>query len=163
MTRLLRFILAATLLIVGISISVLSQTGNEGNINPSCGCPYTLNEQRFAMEEELSLYVDKHASFKGGDLALRRFENWLMQNPAKDKADSTNYNVLCRFIVEHDGSLTHIELLTHSEKQFDEEAYKIIKAMPKWNPALKEGKPVRSWVLHKLFFGYPVAQQKTTQ
>lgn len=137
------------------SLSFTAQENHNQNINPSCGCPYTLAEQRFAMEEELSLYVDKAAHFEGGEKAMRRFESWLIQNPAKNLADSTNHSILCRFIIERDGRISNIELITHNEKIFEEEAYKIIKAMPKWVPAQKEGKPVRSWQLHKLFFGYP--------
>lgn len=147
--------LISTLFISGIFSFILAQENSSKNINPSCGCPYTLAEQRFAMEEELSLYVDKPAHFNGGEKALRRFESWLIQNPAKNAADSTNHSILCRFIIERDGSISNIELITHNDKQFEDEAYKIIRAMPKWVPAQKEGRAVRSWQLHKLFFGYP--------
>lgn len=138
-----------------ISSQAQTQQENAHNINPSCGCPYTLAERRFAVEEELSLYVDVQASFVGGVKAQHRFESWLMQNPAKNAADSANHSILCRFVIERDGSISNIELLTHNDKQFEDEAYKIIKAMPKWNPATKEKQAVRSWQLYKLFFGYP--------
>jgi hypothetical protein len=128
---------------------------DETLVNPSCGCPYTLAERQFAMEEELTLHVDTAASFKGGEAAFRKYQDWLIQHPALNQNDSTKHSILCRFIVERDGKINNIELLNHSDKIFETEALQIIQNMPKWNPAKKDGKAVRSWHTIKLFFGYP--------
>lgn len=136
----------------------MGETNNNGDaVNPTCGCPYTMEEQQFAAEEELTLHVDKTASFKGGDGALKEYEERLIQNPANSLSDSTKYSILCRFIVERDGSASHIELLNRSDGVFETEAKRFIETMPKWVPAQKDGKPVRSWHSLRLFFGYPKA------
>ncbi len=133
-----------------VRITIVAQ---ETLVNPSCGCPYTETELRFAKEEELMLKVDSPASYLGGEKAYNRFISYLMQNPAQNKNDSDSYSLICRFIIERDGTITHIEYLNHTEEKFENEATKIINAMPKWNPAQKDGKAVRSWHNIKLFFG----------
>ena len=122
-------------------------------LNPACGCPYSDAEIQFAKEEELMLKVDKPASYLGGDKAFNRYLSYLIQHPAKNKNDSDNYSLLCRFIIEQDGSISRLEFLNHTEKKFENEATKIIEAMPKWHPAQKDGQAVRSWHSLKLFLG----------
>lgn len=141
-------------LFIAIMFSVCTIAAKEP-VNPSCGCPYTMAEQQYAIEEDIHLQVDKQASFRNGEKALLRYQRMLIQNPAKDKNDSTRHSILCRFIVEKNGRLTSIELLNKSQPMFEEEALRFIETMPKWTPAEKGGKPVRAWHYLRLFFGYP--------
>jgi hypothetical protein len=125
--------------------------------DPSCGCPYTIAEQqeiREEAEEELILHADTAASFRGGEQGLKQYEERLIQNPAHNASDSTKYSILCKFIVERNGKTSHVELLNHSDKIFEEEAKRFIETMPTWNPARKGNKSIRSWHSLRLFFGY---------
>ncbi len=142
--------LALVLFLVTTSCILSAQTMP---INPICGCPYSATELEFANEEELMLETDTAASYLGGEKAYNRYISYLLQHPAKNKNDSDHYSLICRFIVERDGSITHLEFLNKTEKEFEEEAAKIINAMPKWNPAQKDGHAVRSWHNLKFFFG----------
>ena len=125
--------------------------------DPTCGCPYTIAEQQEAKEEaeeELILHADTVASFRGGEQALKQYEERLIQNPAVNASDSTKYSILCKFIVERNGKTSHVDLLNHSDKIFEEEATRFIETMPLWNPAKKDNRPIRSWHSLRLFFGY---------
>ncbi|MCD6111821.1 MAG: TonB family protein, partial [Bacteroidales bacterium] len=51
--------------------------------------------------------------------------------------------VYITFVVEPDGSVTHIKILRGIGGGCDEEAIRVIKAMPKWNPGRQRNKPVR--------------------
>lgn len=50
------------------------------------------------------------------------------------------------FLVETDGSLSHIKVTKKVHPSLDAEALRIVNKMPKWNPALKNGKAVRTQV-----------------
>jgi protein TonB len=56
--------------------------------------------------------------------------------------------VIVRFVVEIDGSLTHIhiESATSYCPPCNKEAIRLVQQMPKWKPATKNGEPVRIWV-----------------
>ncbi len=124
-------------------------------INPSCTCPYSSYERELAFQSDIILMVDEHASFVGGDKALKRYEQRLIQNPAKNAADSAAHNLLCRFVVEKSGKITQVELLTHTDEVFETEARRFIQTMPRWQPAKKDDKVVRSWHFLRPYFGYP--------
>ncbi len=49
------------------------------------------------------------------------------------------------FIVEKDGSIGNAEIInTSGDKDFDKEAARIVKKLPRWTPAKNKGKIVRS-------------------
>ena len=51
--------------------------------------------------------------------------------------------VFVRFVVETDGTITGTEVLRGIGGGCDEEALRVVSAMPKWTPAMKDGKAVR--------------------
>lgn len=53
--------------------------------------------------------------------------------------------VILEFVVETDGSITSVNVLLSLHKILDEEAIRVVKAMPKWNPAQDDGQPCRSY------------------
>ncbi|MFT6880539.1 MAG: protein TonB, partial [Arcticibacterium sp.] len=58
-----------------------------------------------------------------------------------------------KFVVEKDGSIGKIDILKGIGFGCDEEAMRVIKSMPKWNPGRQNGKNVR------VFFTMPVFYQ----
>ena len=51
--------------------------------------------------------------------------------------------VFVTFVVERDGSVTDVRVLRGIGGGCDEEAIRVIKNMPKWNPGKQRGKSVR--------------------
>lgn len=51
--------------------------------------------------------------------------------------------VYVEFVVEKDGSLTDIHIARKSTSLLDQEALRVIKAMPKWIPGKQRNKAVR--------------------
>ena len=45
------------------------------------------------------------------------------------------------FYVLGDGSLADVKVITICPQEMKEEVLRLVKAMPKWKPALKDGKP----------------------
>ena len=51
--------------------------------------------------------------------------------------------VVAQFIVEKDGSITSPEITRGISRSFDRKVLRLVKKMPPWKPALREGNPVR--------------------
>lgn len=92
---------------------------------------------------EVYQIVEKMPEFPGGEKALLNYisENIVYPQSAKDK--NISGRVFINFVIEKDGSVTDVEVLRGIDKECDEEALRVVKAMPKWKPGMDDGKPVR--------------------
>ena len=102
-------------------------------------------------------YVEEMPRFPGDDKALMEYLQSNLQVPEKYKGDDaqyrlTEYRTFVRFVVTEDGLLSDINLIKKTEgfKDLDDEALRVVKAMPKWNPGKMDGKPV------KVYFNLPI-------
>ena len=68
----------------------------------------------------------------------------LPQYPQEAKENKIQGRVTVSFVVEKDGTLTDVKVIGNPYKYISEEAVRVVKAMPKWNPAKIKGKIVRS-------------------
>ena len=93
-------------------------------------------EEEFEMPDELPMYP-------GGIDGLMGFLSSHVHYPAEAVKDSIEGRVLVRFIVERDGSISNIEIAKHAHPLLDAEAIGVIHQMPKWDPGIKDGKPLR--------------------
>ena len=53
--------------------------------------------------------------------------------------------VICRFIIDIDGSVTKPEVVRGLDRYLDAEALRVIKLLPKFTPGKQNGKVVRVW------------------
>ena len=62
--------------------------------------------------------------------------------------------LIVRFIIEKDGSITHVKLETKLPKcePCNQDAIRVVKNMPKWKPASSDGKAVRTYVRLPIVF-----------
>ncbi|MBO0936237.1 TonB family protein [Fibrella sp. HMF5335] len=81
-------------------------------------------------------------SFPGGESALLSFLIKTIHYPKRAIKANIDGTSLIEMIVNEDGSLSNIQVLKSIGFGIDEEAVRIVKQMPKWNPALENGKPV---------------------
>ena len=84
------------------------------------------------------------ASYPGD---METFWTFLMKNlhyPEDAEADSVQGRVIVRFVVEKDGSLTNYEILHSPDDRLTDEALRVLRMMPRWQPAKNNGRPVRS-------------------
>ena len=51
--------------------------------------------------------------------------------------------MIALFVVDRDGGIDNIEILRSTNQIFENEAIRVIKAMPKWKPGKDKGKTVR--------------------
>ena len=86
---------------------------------------------------------EKSAQPVGGNVA---FFSWIAANqkyPDLARKRHIQGKVPVEFIVQPDGSLTDVRVTQKHGSGLDEEAVRLIKAAPKWEPALYQGKPIK--------------------
>ena len=81
--------------------------------------------------------------FPGGDQAMMDFVAKNVQYPQEARDKEISGRVLVGFVVEKDGSITDVKVVKGIGGGCDEEAVRVVKAMPKWKPGKDKGKPVR--------------------
>ena len=92
------------------------------------------NSKIFDVEEEMP-------SYPGGMGAMMAFIANNIKFP--DGEYCAQGRVIVSFVVEKDGSLSNVKILRSVDTLLDQEAIRIVKSMPKWKPARKNGKVVR--------------------
>ncbi len=105
--------------------------------------PITSNEEEEVAEAEIFTVVEESPSFPGGDEARIRFLTENIKYPQIARESSIQGTVYVTFVVEKNGNVTDVRILRGIGGGCDEEAVRVIKAMPRWSPGKQRGKPVR--------------------
>jgi len=90
------------------------------------------------------MIAEKMPMYPGGKNALIEYLTYNMKYPEVARKQRIEGKVLCEFIVDKDGSITDVKVLrSGGHPSLDQEAVRVIKAMPKWLPGEQGGKKVR--------------------
>lgn len=95
--------------------------------------------------------VDQQPSFPGGTNALNTFIVSNLKYPVFAQEKGIQGRVVVKFIVEKDGSISNVEV-DRSVPGLDNEAMRVVKAMPKWIPGQINGKAVKVECSHPFVF-----------
>lgn len=96
------------------------------------------------IEEELPfIIVENMPTFPGGEKKMLEYVAKNVKYPQLAKEVGTQGRVFVSFVVEKDGSITNVTILRGIGSGCDEEAMRVVKSMPKWNPGLQCGRAVR--------------------
>ena len=85
--------------------------------------------------------VEKQPEFPGGNPAWAAFLNRYLQVP-EDLHPGEKRTVQVRFQVSAEGEITKFEILQSGGSIFDREVIRVLKKMPKWKPAIQNGRPI---------------------
>ena len=99
--------------------------------------------------------IDEMPEFPGG---WEMLEIYLLQNihyPEAAQRAGVEGKVMVQFFVETDGSITESNVVQRLSKECDEEALRVVNAMPRWKPGRNEGQPVRVSFLLPIRFKLP--------
>lgn len=94
-------------------------------------------------EAEIFTVVEEAPSYPGGDESRIRFLQENIKYPQMARESGIQGTVYVTFVVERNGSVTDVKVLRGIGGGCDEEAIRVIQAMPPWNPGKQRGKPVR--------------------
>ena len=84
-------------------------------------------------------YVERMPEFIGD---VREYLSKNIRYPQKAKDDGIEGRVVVQFVVRADGSITDAKVIRGIGGGCDEEALRVIRAMPKWTPGMQNGKRV---------------------
>lgn len=86
--------------------------------------------------------VEEMPQFEGGESALKDYLSANINYPEAARKAKTQGRVYVAFVVKKNGSISNIKLLRGIGGGCDEEAIRVVSAMPKWIPGKQRGKKV---------------------
>ena len=108
----------------------------EHTVKPALPLPGSDDQQAFVDK-------DRHPEFPGGQAAMMKYFAENIKYPAAARAAGKEGKAFVQFVVKMDGSITDAEIQkTSGDASLDEEAVRVVSAMPKWTPGTLDGKPV---------------------
>lgn len=90
------------------------------------------------------LIVEDEASFPGGSDAWVKFLRRNIKYPRLAKRSNIEGKVFLSFYVDADGMISDIKVIRGIGAGCDEEAIRVLKKSPRWNPGRQRGNPVKS-------------------
>lgn len=87
--------------------------------------------------------VEVMPSYPGDMEAFYKFLGQQMHYPKEALENGIEGRVVVRFVVEEDGRLTHFEAVSSPSPLLSNEAIRVLRQMPRWNPAKRMGRNVR--------------------
>ncbi|MDR0365104.1 MAG: energy transducer TonB [Bacteroidales bacterium] len=105
--------------------------------------PHAVAGEENIEEEEIFEIVEKEPSYPGGDAARLTFLKNNIKYPQIAREAGIQGTVFVGFVVERDGSISNVSIVRGIGGGCDEEAIRVAKMMPKWNPGEQRGKAVR--------------------
>ncbi len=97
----------------------------------------SVNEPPFIIAEDMP-------QFQGGNLST--FRNWVLSNlayPNIARQNGIEGKVTLTFVIEKDGTLSNIEVLTSPDRSLSDEAVRVLESSPQWTPGKQRNTPVR--------------------
>lgn len=104
-------------------------------------------QETLTIVEDTTVYfvVDEMPQFDNGDSSLVNYIKENLHYPGTITTPGIyEGKVFVNFIVEKDGTLSHIKILKGISEEFDAEAIRAVKDMPVWKPGKKDGQIVRA-------------------
>lgn len=95
--------------------------------------------------------VEIESSFPGGPNAWQRFLIKTLRYPEPAITLFIQGTVVIRFVVDKEGAISNVEAISGPE-ELRAEAMRVIKKSGKWNPAIQNGRQVKSYKLQAINF-----------
>lgn len=115
-----------------------SKLGKTAIIQPAVNSDSTESSKLFGEA------IEEMASFPGGSVALMQYIKDNVRYPEECQEGAATGRVIVGFTVNEDGSLSDIKVMRSITPKLDKEAIRVVKSMPKWNPAKQNGKAVKT-------------------
>ena len=98
--------------------------------------------------------VEQNPEYPGGMPAMIEFLQANIKYPEDAIKQNIGGRVIVMFVVEPDGSLSNVRVARKVFPSLDDEAVRVVKSMPKWEPGKEKGRPVRVNFTLPVVFSY---------
>ncbi len=105
--------------------------------------PIVIEEEEEFEEDVIFTVVEDQPQFPGGEEARQKFLEENLRYPQMAREAGIQGTVFVTFVVETDGSVTDVRILRGIGGGCDEEAVRVVRMMPRWEPGRQRGQPVR--------------------
>ncbi len=96
-----------------------------------------------AKDTTIYYYVDQKPQFPGGKEALYSYFKTAINKSKLLSRISRKVEFYVKIVIEYDGTVSNVELLSSFNKKYNHEIIKIVSHMPKWEPGKEDGKIIR--------------------
>lgn len=103
----------------------------------------------------IATVIDVHPRFPGGEEARLLFLKRSVRYPQGALQAGIQGVVVVVFIIETDGSISHVQIEKGIGGGCDEESVRVVKTMPRWEPGKRQGKAVRVMIRMPVVFRIP--------
>jgi len=133
-------LVTATLLVIFTFDNEKSQAQDKKPVDKQA--KVIVNDQQKSTQTEEQVFGDplESATFQGGD--VQAFHNWVLKNliyPATAKAKGISGKVFVQYAINTSGEVVDVKVVRSANPLLDEEAVRVIKSSPKWEPAKFKG------------------------
>lgn len=95
--------------------------------------------------KEVYTVVEEMPQYPGGAKALMEFIYSNIKYPEKAKQENIQGRVILRFCINYKGGVEQVTVIKGVDPLLDNEAVRVIKMLPQWQPGKQGGKPVNVW------------------
>jgi len=137
-------------------ISIVNQEGvkDEGIVAPPIDDGKGVVEAPKKVEEDYDktfTKVEIESSYPGGPGAWSRYLNKSLRYPQEAIDNEIQGTVVVQFIVDKEGNVSEVQAIS-GPKELHEEAGRVIKKSGKWQPAVQNGRQVKSYKKQPIVF-----------
>jgi protein TonB len=100
-------------------------------------------EPQEEVSEEVFTIVEDQPTPRGGMAAFYEYVQKNLKYPAQARRMGIEGKVFVQFVVDKDGSITEVTSVKGIGAGCDEEAVRVLKQAPKWNPGKQRGRAVK--------------------
>lgn len=152
-TTCLRLLMGLSVIAAVLVISTsCSQNKNSDSTGTQIAPPPPPTPPLAAERDSVFLTVDEMPEFPGGDAALLKYIAKNTTYPANAKENGIQGKVIARFCVNTDGSISKVTVIKGASPELDNEAIRVVKTLPAFQPGKQSGKPVPVWYLVPINF-----------
>ena len=102
------------------------------------------SEEEEEEEQEIFVVVEDMPQFKGGGInAFRKYVQENIKYPTVAAENGIEGTVFVKFVVDTDGGISNVTTMRGVDPALNEEAMRVIRNAPNWEPGRQRGRPVR--------------------
>lgn len=102
-------------------------------------------EEKAPEKEQVFNAVEQMPQFPGGDAELLKYIATHIQYPTVAAENGVQGRVVCKFVVQKDGTVGEVQVVRGKDPDLDKEAKRVIKTLPKFIPGKMNGQNVAVW------------------
>ena len=120
------------------SVGTTTSTGSTVTYEP------VVTEPEVVDEDPIVSFAEKAPLFPGGQKAMMEYLMKNIKYPAICQEMGIQGRVVVGFVVNKDGSIQDVTVLSSVNEKLDAEAIRVVSSMPAWTPGEMQGQKVRT-------------------